>query len=328
MKKNSHLFNLSKILLSYICKREVLGFMPTRLWIEVSSKCNLKCGSCLNRSLPICQKTNMGLGLYKKIIDQAAGNIYDATLCHRGEPLLHRDIVKMVSYASIRGVKTKIHTNATLLDERLSRELIMAGLYNISFSFDSFDKEKYEKKRKGAEYNNTLNNIKTFLKVKKKLKRRKPFTILQLMEKRGNNDFPQPRDIKKFLKTFKDYPPDRIILRRPHNWGGLLKGPKDLADSRIKRSTCTFPWYSLTVLANGKAVPCPQDFMGIMPIGDLNKDSLKDTFNGQPLRAIRKMFASSRIKKKLPCQDCDRIIRKTIMGIPLEYAVAFFRENS
>ena len=105
----------------------------------------------------------------------------------------------------------------------------------------------------------------------------------------------------------------------------MMKGPS--TGHGIKKNSCTFPWYSLTVFSDGKVYPCPQDFMGAMPVGDINKSSLKDIFNGEPLMELRNMFSSGKINKKLPCFKCDRIIRKSFFGIPLEYAGTFFRDN-
>ncbi|GAH98752.1 unnamed protein product, partial [marine sediment metagenome] len=42
----------------------------------------------------------------------------------------------MISYAAAKKIGTRLHTNATLLDGKLSHDIILAGLDMISFSFD------------------------------------------------------------------------------------------------------------------------------------------------------------------------------------------------
>jgi len=302
--------------------------MPSRLWVETTSRCNLSCGSCLNRMLPPGQKKDMEIKLYTDIIDQAAGKVHDINLFHRGEPLLHPHIIDMIAYAAGRGIKTRVHTNAVLLDEKLGRGMISAGLGLISFSFDGYSKQYYENRRRGADFHMTLGNIKSFLELRKALGSDMPVTVIQVME--DTEDLKSSERIKQkkdFLKNFKHAPPDMVVTRIPHNWGGLLDGPRTDGGKGIKRHPCTFPWYSLTIFSDGRAYPCPQDFMGAIPVGDTRKESLADIFNGQRLRAVRRMFASLDIDGKLPCIKCDRIIRKAVMGIPLEYAGAFFRDN-
>jgi len=329
MKRTRHLLSLVKIFFSYLKRKEIPGYMPSRLWIETTSRCNLACGLCVNKDIPASQKKDMDFGLYKKIIDEAAGDVYDINLFHRGEPLLHPQIADMISYGSAKNIRTRLHTNATLLDGKLSRDIILTGLDMISFSFDGYTRQEYEKNRIGADYKRTLDNIKGFLKIKKELGTKKPITVLQIIECSSGKKTQEKLQRKSFLKGFKNHPPDRLIIRKPHNWGGLLDGctPDRDSLSGVSRHACTFPWYSLTIFFNGKVYPCPQDFMGNMPIGDLKNNSIKEIFNGPKIRELRRMFKSKEIAKNLPCNSCDRIIRDTFMGIPKEYLKAFMRDN-
>jgi hypothetical protein len=67
--------------------------------------------------------------------------------------------------------------------------------------------------------------------------------------------------------------------------------------------------------------------MGSIPVGDLNKNSIMEIFNGPEIRELRKMFKSGEIMKDLSCYKCDRITRDTFMGIPKEYINAFMKDN-
>ena len=330
MNRTRHLLNLAKIFFSYLKRKEVLDYMPSRLWIETTSRCNLACGLCINKDIPVSQKKDMDINLYKKIIDEASGIVYDANLFHRGEPLLHPLIADMISYAAARKIRTRMHTNATLLDEKLSRKIILAGLDMISFSFDGYTRKEYEKNRVGADYEKTLENIKGFLRIKKELGAKKPLILIQIIESgsvKKNDERQKQRNF--FLKNFENHPPDRIVTRKPHNWGGLLDGSTEGTSdpSGGKRNACTFPWYTLTIFFDGKVYPCPQDFMGRMPIGDLRNSSIKEMFNSPEIRELRKMFKSEEIMKNLPCYSCDRITRDTFMGIPKEYINTFMKDN-
>ena len=328
MSRTKHLLCLAKIFFSYLKRKEIPDYMPSRLWIETTSRCNLACSLCINKDIPSSGKKDMDLGLYKKIIDEAAETVYDINLFHRGEPLLHPQIIDMISYGSSKNIRTRLHTNATLLNKKFSRSIILAGLDMVSFSFDGYTKEEYERNRKGADYEKTLGNIKSFLKIKKELGAKKPLTIIQIIEDSPDIKNKGRRQKMDFLKNFNAYPPDRFIIRKPHNWGGLLKDEL-LKDSHRagSRLACTFPWYCLTIFFDGKVYPCPQDFMGKMPIGDLNRDSIKEIFSGTKIRKLRRMFKSKTVAEDLPCNSCDRLIRNTFMGIPKEYLKAFLKDN-
>lgn len=330
MKKVSHLFNLARIYLNYILKRSECNYMPIRLWVEITNRCNLKCRFCVNKDIPPALKGDMDFNLYKKIINEATGSVYDINLFHRGEPLLHPKLIPIISYAKNRGIKTRIHTNATLLNPELSRKIILSGLDLISFSFDGYTKKTYEKNRIGASYEKSLNNIIDFLRIKKELKSKKPFTIIQVMEFNDESTMKETMEQKKkFLKKFRNLPLNKLTVRSPHNWGGLLKqkalGKRYEENKRI--ISCTFPWYSLTIFYNGKVFLCPQDFLGKILLGDLNKNSIEEIFNNKAIKEIRKKFKALNTNKIIPCKDCDRIRRRTFLGIPKEYANTFLKEN-
>jgi len=175
-------FRLLKSYSSFISNKKECNFLPFKLWIETTSRCNLSCNLCVNKKLSSENKGDMKYSLFKKIIDEAKEFAGEVNLFHRGEPLLHPEIFDMIKYAKQNNLLTCIHTNATLLDKNTSKKIIMSGLDRLFFSFDSFVKKEYEKNRVGADFNLTLANIIDFLKIKKELNAKKPVTVIQLME--------------------------------------------------------------------------------------------------------------------------------------------------
>jgi len=148
MKKLRHILILIKIYTSYVFRKIHCNYLPVRLWIELSSRCNLKCRLCVNKDIPQHLKGDINFDLYKKIIDEVKDYVYDVNLFHRGEPLLHPRLIDIISYAHTSNIKTRIHTNSTLLTPALSRKIILSGLDLISFSFDGYTKETYKKRIK------------------------------------------------------------------------------------------------------------------------------------------------------------------------------------
>lgn len=330
MKKIKRLSNLANIYFSYISRKEKCNYLPVRLWIETSARCNLACRLCVNKDIDASFKGDMDFGLFKKIIDEAGDYVSDVNLFHRGEPLLNKNIVEMVQYAHNKNIKTRIHTNGTLLNSGLSENLIRAGLNFISFSVDGYTKETYEKNRINAKYDSTMENIIDFLKIKKQLGLKNPFTVVQVMEFDENlskEDFQSQKT--QFIKRFDGLSLDKLTIRTPHNWGGLLEidGLRKIDRKNDKLIPCTFPWYSITVFYNGMAHLCPQDFEGEILLGDLNKISLKEIFNNDVIRAVRNRFKSRDVKDLSPCNNCDRVWRQTIAGIPKEYLRAFVKDS-
>ena len=192
MHKIEHLYQLGRIFLAYRQKKVRNIPLPIRLWVEPNPYCNLKCPMCPQSDPRISEVTRgkayMDFELYKKIIDEAGEHVYDINLAHRDESLFHKSLPQMIRYAAEKGIKTRLHTNATILNEKLSRALLDSGLDLLSFSFDGFKKEPYEKIRVRANFEKTLANIIQFLELKKKYRSRKPYTVFQVIELNGNTE--------------------------------------------------------------------------------------------------------------------------------------------
>ncbi len=307
---------------AFLLKKNRVGYFPLRLWIETTSRCNLSCGLCANKDLAPNQKKDMEMDLFEKIIHEAKGLVRDVNLFHRGEPLLNENIFAMISAAKKEGIYTRLHSNATLLDEDMSKRLLDCGLDYLSFSFDGYLKQTYEKNRTGADFEKTLKNITSFLRLKKEAGLKNPYTVIQVIEhdeRMDTGDFKRQKET--FKKTLKDLGLNQFLTRKPHNWGGLI-GEID-AGKKSAYSACTFCWYSLTILYNGKVCCCPQDFEAKIVFGDVRKTSIKKIFNAKEIREFRQKNKNGQIAKMLPCTNCDRIYRKTWMGVPVEYLKAF-----
>jgi len=231
----------------------------------------------------------------------------------------------MVRYARKKDIRTRIHTNGTVLTPELSCGLIVSGLDLLSVSFDGYDQEMYDVNRPNAGFDRVLGNITDFLTFKKNLGSKTPFTAIELME---ITDDPPDIVLKKrrdFLKRFDGLPLDKFILRKPHNWGGLLDtGPVNPAAKRI---ACPLLWHALVVLWDGKVLPCPQDFFGVLELGNVNNQTLDEIWNGEAIKNLRREMADTAHLSKKPCVDCDRIMRSTIAGIPTDYLGRFVSEN-
>ena len=328
---------MSKIFLSYKIKKKNCNYVPSRLWIEPTNNCNLKCVMCLNKDLPKESFGYMDYGLYKKIINEISGKIQDVYLHHRGESLLHPRIFDMISYAKERNINTRLHTNATLLDEEKVAGIIDSKLDFISFSFDSFEKETYENIRKGAAFEKTISNIIEFLKQKQKKQSKNPYTSFTMIDFSSENT---PVKIRNdFLKQFSSLPLDSVRVRKPHNWAGDYNTSADASTSMgvrnesgcikkgLKFNPCTFLWYSLSILWDGTVLPCPQDFFGELKIGNVANDNLLDLWNSENEIKLRTMMDKINYEKLKPCNSCDRIWRKTFLGLPINEIYSFIKDN-
>lgn len=152
-------------------KNKTISKFPIHLDIEITNRCNLKCEMCMRTSLVAEDRLPIGsmeFDFYKHLIKQASEHHASSVKFNfLGEPLLHPDVIEMVAYAKQKGlIEVLFNTNTMLLTSDMSRRLLDAGLDSIFFSVDSPYPEKYNKIRKGSDFNQVKRNIEEFIRIK------------------------------------------------------------------------------------------------------------------------------------------------------------------
>jgi len=325
MNKIKHIKNLTQILWNYKKNKVTLNALPTRLWIESTNVCNLKCIMCPNKDFPQSSKGFMDFSLFKKIIDEVKDYVHDIYLHHRGEPMLHPKLADMIIYAKTNGINVRFHTNGTMLTQKIAEAILHAEPDLVSFSIDGFSKEPYNQIRINGDFDKTISNITEFLILKQKQSKIKPYVIIEEIEFPQYKNYYKEEVKKEFSKKFKSLGLDELIFKKLYNWAGDFKTTENNPAIDI-HSKCTFPWYASVILWNGTISACPQDYMGRINLGDINKKTLKEIWNDLPYRTFRENILNS-INNLSPCNQCDRLWRKQVAGIPLQYLFSFLNDN-
>lgn len=276
-------------------KDDVVGKVPLHLDLESTSACNLKCVTCFQSFAPP-PKGFMSMELYKKIIDEATSKgLYALKLMYRGESLLHPNIVEMVKYAKDKGVlEVMINSNCTLLTEEKAKGFIDAGLDKLICSVDGYEKETYEKIRRGAKFEVVLENIQRMQRLKKELGKDKPKLRVQMVDSPANH-----HQIDGYI----------------HFWGRIADevGIEDMNDWTDKKLThvvaskefkCPMPWQRLIVHFNGKVSICCGNIYGKLIAGDLNTQTVEEVWNGEVMQKLRKLIKEGKSHCVHICSEC------------------------
>jgi len=135
--------NLLKAGISVIAKPMKAWNTPLHLQVEPTNDCNLTCKFC-SREENAQSRVYMSFENFKKIFDQI--NPQRVTWAGRGEPLMAKDLTKMISYAKGKGAKTVVTTNFTL-GKALAGKLVEAGIDDLRISIDTSDAKTYKSLR-------------------------------------------------------------------------------------------------------------------------------------------------------------------------------------
>ena len=99
--------------------------------------------------------------LFCSIVDQIP-NLSRAVLHGVGEPMLVRNLPRMVRYLKDRGTYVLFNTNGTVLNEKNGRALIEAELDELRVSFDAANAKSYRAIRGKNYFNRILKNVRAF----------------------------------------------------------------------------------------------------------------------------------------------------------------------
>src|ERR1041385_8744612 len=134
---------------------------PVCLYLETTNRCNLLCTTCPRTYEELEPPADMSWGLFTSIVDQSP-SLVRAVLHGVGEPMLVKNLPRMVRYLKDRGIYVLFNTNGTVLNERNGRALIDAGLDELRVSLDAANAKSYLAIRGKDYFHRILKNVRAF----------------------------------------------------------------------------------------------------------------------------------------------------------------------
>ena len=279
--------------------------------------CNFTCEYCFhavpreNRGF-VSDWPVMKYDLYKKCIDELA--LFDDRLkvlrfVGMGEPLLHKNIAEMISYAVAKNVALRVEllTNGSLLTKKMSDALIDAGLSRMVISLQGISKDKYSKISKvEIDFENFVRNIEYFYSHK---------SNTHLYVKIVDYALDDVGSEQKFYDIFGDIcdsiaVENAVPIMPGVDYEKVLKEPGGsstqfgLPVSPIQ--VCPQPFFTMQINPDGKVVPCYQiSYPGIM--GDANHQTIQQIWNGGTYLGFRRAMLDGRDNVNDVCAQCNFI---------------------
>ena len=279
------------------------GDFPNVVLIDTISHCDLRCTMCVHKEM-VREKGVMPWLLFKKIINEISSVNKNTRvwMVFFGEALLLKkkspSIFELITYANAKGLTDVVlNSNANLLDEEAARRLINSGLDALYVGIDAFRPETYSRIRVGGDYKVVVNNIINLIKIKRSLKSKNPQIFVQFVEMDVNIS-----EKDDFIRFWNDKGVT-VKIRPKVSWAGLIDAP-NLVLGNEDRWPCYWAMQTMSITDTGKVVTCAVDLDARFVAGDINKNSLKEIWNGE-LKKLRQ----ANIDKKwqdlpLHCANC------------------------
>lgn len=248
---------------------------------EVTNNCNADCVMCPN-SLMKRPIGRMNMDLFRQIVDEFAKEnlpLIKFVFAGIGEPTLDPELAEKIKYLkkTIPQVPVQVTTNASLLNETRSRELIEAGLDQMIISFNGTTKESYEAVMGNLKFDKSLQNVLNFLNLRKN---NKPAVTISCVRLDANaEDF---SGMEQFWKS-KGANFDSVKTPVPFNRGGdqMQKRytskwalPKPSSPSHLL--PCRMMGENLLIHPDGTIALCFADYEEKHVMGKLGQNSIQD----------------------------------------------------
>ena len=140
---------------------------PVCLYLETTNRCNLLCTTCPRTYEDLEPPADMSWELFTRIVDQYP-EISRVVLHGIGEPMMVKDLPRMVRYLKDRGTYVLFNTNGTLLRPKKGRDLIEAGLDELRVSLDAAEAKAFQLVRGRDWFDRIVRNVRDFVELKKR----------------------------------------------------------------------------------------------------------------------------------------------------------------
>lgn len=132
----------------------------TKLYVEVTSHCNLSCQMCIQRVWETPQG-HLPLATFRRLMDDLAA-FPEPPIIHLGgygEPTYHPDFLELVRLAKATGARVELTTNGTLLSGQLADALIDLKLDRLVVSIDGVSEDSYNGLRVDSDLQLVIANL-------------------------------------------------------------------------------------------------------------------------------------------------------------------------
>ena len=268
--------------------------MYNKVYVEITNICNMNCSFCHGHNRKPKQMSEKEfITILDKLTEQTKYIYYHLM----GEPLTHPQLFQFIKLAGERGYKSIITTNGTLLHDR-QYELLAADLHKVNISLHSFEDGKDE------DYIKYICNLAEFAKLAAS---RGSIVVFRLWNKgfdNGKNEFAikvlkenilgdwaeNSRGIKVREKIFVEF-------------GERFEWPDSNADIKGDKFFCYGLKDQFGILVDGTVVPCCLDSDGVVKLGNIFKEDIKDILNSKRAMDICNGFKCGKATEEL-CKRC------------------------
>ena len=267
----------------------------SKIYLEISNICNLRCSFCPGTRRKQKAMTEAEFSSLLPKLRPWADYLYFHLM---GEPLLHPQLERFLNLAGDAGFKVILTTNGTLLGMRQEMLLASPALHKVNISLHAFEANDLS-----VPFEDYLHDCFTFGRSAQGRK----LVVFRLWNQGGLEEKNQA-----ILETMKQYFPGewkqerrgiRIGERVFLEYGDKFDWPDLTAADGGEAGFCYGLRDQIGVLCDGTVVPCCLDHEGDLALGNLFDQSMEEILESPRARAIYDGFSQKKATEEL-CRKC------------------------
>ena len=276
-------------------------YKPKYIQIETVRVCNAACIMCTISTSPSLNQS-MTDAIFERIIEEIKSyKNYDPYISLLGlnEPLMDKKIFKRIKKIKESGISMiSIQSNGSLLNEEKSEKLLESGICAIGFSIESINKDVFEKIRLKLELEKVLSGIKTFIKIRNKIKPKLPISIFYTYSEKNLNEYNQYRS---YWKNELTIGVDHIFLAPIHSFNKF-----EMYSEINDQLPCYQIFNDMHIRADGEVSMCCIDVESEYGYGNIKEKSIEEIYNCKLIKEDRHKHLIGERKKIKICNNCDQ----------------------
>lgn len=271
--------------------------LPSRLLLDLATKCNLRCPMCPVWGSP----DNDAIETVKGVMDlDASRRLLDEVMSVKplvqpnmyGEPLLAPHLRERIVDMKRRGIAIAMNTNGLTLTDDLATFFVEHKVDSVMFSIDAVTKE-------------TLKKIRGIDKIEKI-----ESAVFRLLKLRGDLEFPRV-GVSFTIQDNNRHEVDDFVQR----WVGVVdvvrmglifeNGTFPGMDVPEKRLPCPALYNTMPVHNDGTVTICCLDGFKATNVGNVFKDGVRAVWTGEEFAKVRYYHETNQWDKVPFCKPCS-----------------------
>lgn len=292
------------------------GIAPFIMSLELGNECNANCLFCrdakgvihdINKDAPLTGGIEKGVMPFEMAVDiirQVKDDVLIAVLYTNGEPLLYKDISKLIRFCNKNHVLTMIATNGLLLNKDNISDILDAGIDFIKLQLSGFTQDVYNVQVRHGNVERLKDNIRLLVAIRKSKSAHTLLMLDYIVYQYNQHQLPLVREFCREL--------DIMLNVRPGNPQGGLEGrePPQSREVLPLKISCDWLWKGMQVNFNGHILQCCDGviYSGIKPyaIYQIGHTDVRKVWNGRAAQDMRYVIAHKG-RGVLPlCAQCYR----------------------